>query len=75
MTIILLQIQTKGFHIINLEKSLHEIKTYFPGIYPEKFFTKNFWSLRKLSEFIQTRFFRSNYIAVNSINIEAQEMH
>ena len=51
------------------------MKTYFPGIYQEKFFTENFWSLRRLSEFIQTRFFRSNYIAVNSKNIVAQEMH
>ena len=47
-------------------------------IFPDlsgKFFTENFWSLRRLSEFIQTRFFRSNYIAVNSKNIVAQEMH
>ena len=47
-------------------------------IFPDlsgKFFTEKFWSLRRLSEFIQTRFFRSNSIAVNSKNIEAQEMH
>ena len=52
-----------------------KLRHIFPEFIQKNFLQKNFWSLRKLSEFIQTRFFRSNYIAVNSKNIEAQEMH